>query len=227
MATSSESAVVHGRDLVFYPEPHEYFTPPGRDGGQRIPNVTTILEATGVCINFAALETMRPGVIEFKRQLGAAVHVDAHAFDDNDLDLDSVDPRVLPYVQAWATWRDNFCALPIGRERRVYHAVLGYCGTLDGIFEIGAKRVLVDIKTGDPDDAGAHLQTAAYQAAYELEYPDQRIHERWAVQLVPDRAVPYLVTNYTLRPDSWRDIQKFQAVLVTYHEQAIRRRRIR
>lgn len=207
--------------LVFYPETHEYFTQPGRDGGRPVPSVTTILRAVGVSADF---EHVAAATLEFSRQLGSAVHVDCHAFDDDDLELATVDLRVLPYLQAWTQFREATGLVPIARERRVYHPVYDYCGTLDGIFTgPGGQQVLIDVKTGDPEDAGAQFQTAAYQAAYVAEHPDARIDERWSVQLVPGRAVPYRITPYT----DFRDFKKFQAFLVTYHEQPQRRRRIR
>lgn len=220
-------AEVTGKALVFYAEPHEYWTPPGREGGTLVPNVTRVLSATGVSADFEGIDRRNPGVVDFRRQLGIAVHDDCHAFDDDDLDWPSVDDRVKPYVTAWSTWRLNHRARPIHRERTVFHRVLFCCGRLDGIFELeDGKRILVDLKIGDPDDAAAHLQTAFYEAAYRLEFPDERIDERWSVRLCPELVVPYRNTNYTTRPNAWRDIQKFQAVLTTYHEQAVRRRRI-
>lgn len=220
---SSERVLVTGADLVFYADGHEYWTPPGRIGGHQVVNVTTILRATGISEDFDAVERMRPGVVTFARDLGTAVHADCHALDDDDLDWTTVDDRVTPYVQAWATWRENYAATPLQRERRVYHPTFGYCGTLDGIFAIGGKQVLVDMKTGDPESAGAQFQTAAYEAAYLAEHPGERIDERWSVQLTPESAVPYRITPYR----DWADFRKFTAFLTTYWEQAARRRPIR
>lgn len=226
--SSSSLAPLTGGSLVFYADAHEYWTPPGRDGGLLVPNVTRVLSATGVATDFDDLERCNPGVIEYRRQLGTAAHMDCHAFDDDDLDWDSVDERVRPFVTSWSVMRENLRARPIHRERRVYHWMLNCCGTFDGIFEVdGVKRVLIDMKIGDPDDAAAHLQTAFYEAAYRLEFPDARIDERWSVQLCPERRVPYVITNYTAQADAWRHIQIFQAVLTTYHQHATRRRRIR
>lgn len=216
---SSEVALT-GQDLVFHAEDHSYWTPPGRNGGHRIPSVTQVLKAVRVSEDFDAIEAMRPGVIAFRRELGTAVHIDAHAFDDNDLDMATVDPRVAPYLKAWIEWRLNFHAMPIGRERRVYHPGYGYCGTLDGIFDVDGRKVLVDIKIGDPDSAAARFQTAAYAEAYIREHPEEQIDERWSVQLQPEHAVPYRVHRYT----DWTDFRKFQSFLVTYWEQAERRR---
>jgi hypothetical protein len=70
---------------------------------------------------------------------------------------------------------------PLARERRVFHPGDFYCGTLDGVFaRPSGLVVLIDIKLGDPFDAAAHLQTAAYQAAFAIDHPDIAIHERWA-----------------------------------------------
>jgi hypothetical protein len=217
--SSSELALTGGA-LIFYPESHAYYTPPGREGGRRIPSVTQILRAVGVSEDFDAIERSRPGVVTFARDLGTAVHADAHAYDDADLDHETVDPRVRPYLDAWIAWRDNYNAVPLHRERRVYHAAHQYCGTLDGIFDIGGQIVLVDVKTGDPLAAGAAYQTAAYEAAHQAEYPDLRIHERWSVQLTPENGVPYRITRY----QDWTDFRKFQAFVTTYWAQAARRR---
>jgi hypothetical protein len=59
---------------------------------------------------------------------------DAHAFDDDDLDWHSVDPRVEPYLRAWQAFRANTGVVPITRERMVLHPGLWFAGTLDGVF---------------------------------------------------------------------------------------------
>lgn len=215
-------------DLRYDPTSHTSTTPDGVD----VPHVTAILHAVGVAVDYDALSASGPRRAEqiaFRRQLGSAVHADCHAYDDGDLDWATVDPRVDPYVRvAWATCRENLGLVPLTRERQVFHPVLLYTGFLDGIFRCEGKRVLIDLKIGDPEDAGAAFQTAAYEAAYHAEHLDETIDERWAVQLLPERRpIPYVITNYSARLAAWRDMQKFQAFLLTYHEQACRRRRIR
>jgi len=209
--------------LSFDAAVHEYRLADGR----LVPSVTQILSAVGVAVDFEGLRSMSAKLaedIEVKRHIGTAVHMDAHAFDDDDLEWSTVDPRVAPFVLAWATFRENSGLVPLTRERRVFHPDHFYCGTLDGVFlSPHGARVLVDIKTGDPDDSGCAYQTAAYQAAYAIEHPDEPIAERWAVQLTPEHAVPYRVTPYT----DWRDFQTFQAFVTTFANQAARRRAAR
>jgi hypothetical protein len=209
-------------DLSFDPATHEYRLP----NGAIVPSVTQILSAVGVSVDFEALRASSErtaAAIDLKRDIGTALHADAYAFDDNDLDWSTVDPRVEPYLQAWATFRENTGLVPTTRERRVYNPFHGYAGTLDGIFRRpNGGLVLVDIKTGDPDDSGCAFQTAAYVAAYEFEHRDgEALAERWGVQLVPESRIPYRICPYT----SWQDWPKFQAFVTTYYHQAARRRR--
>lgn len=210
--------------LSFNADVHEYRLP----SGLVVPSVTHILKAVGVSTDFEAIAEASPRMasrIDEKRTLGTTVHADCHAFDDCDLEWNTVDPEVRPYLEAWASFRENVRLVPTARERRVFHPALFFCGTLDGIFlDTNGRRILVDIKTGDPDDAAAHLQTAAYEGAYLVEHPDQPIDERWSVRLCPKNVVPYRITNYSRRLDAWRDFSKFQACVTVFHEQAARRR---
>jgi len=207
--------------LQFDRDTHEYRLPDGR----RVPGVTEILAATGISTDFADLAGLSHALadaIERKRDLGTAVHDYCHAFDDDELDWERADPRVVPYVRAWECCRQNLRLHPVARERRVFHPIFEYAGTLDGIFARGLHRVLVDLKLGDPEDAAANFQLAAYEAAWLMEHPDETIDDRLAVQLCPDRSVPYLVTSYRAF-DTWQDFNKFTSFLTTYRHQAVRR----
>lgn len=210
-----------GALLQFDPVAHRYTLP----SGEHIPNVTTILRVTGVSVDFEAkrmLSRESAAAIDLKREIGSALHQDAHAFDDDDLDWSTVDSRVEPYLRAWATYRTNSGLRPVTRERRLYHQALRYCGTMDGIFVApDGHHVLIDIKTGDPTDAAGQYQTAAYALAYRTEYPDAPpILERCCVRLTPDRSVPYRVEPY----DDWQDEACWRAFVTTYYcGQAARR----
>jgi len=218
-------------DISYDPETHTSATPDGRP----VPHVTAVLQAAGLCEDFDDIMAMgrkQRGYVEHGRARGTAVHADCHAFDDDDLAWETVDERILPYVDAWRVFRENNDLHPVlhGRERRVYHPVYHYTGILDGVFEqflvpFGIKRILVDIKTGDPRDAAADLQTSAYQHAYEYE-TKLRIDERWAVWLRPGMRVPYKVTPYSEWPDADMHFPTFLACLTVYNEQVKRGRRV-
>jgi len=216
------ASVLTGADLQFDASTHIYRRP----DGVVVPSVTQVLRAVGVSTDFDALKGMseRLGLaIDSARDLGVAVHADAHAFDDDDLDWDTVDARVSPYIEAWSCFRENTQLTPITRERRLYHPGLCVSGTLDAILIRPCdttRRILVDIKTGDPDSVGARYQTAGYQLLWDAEHPDEPIAERWSVELTPERTVPYRITRY----DDWTDAGSFRAFVTTYHCQAARRK---
>lgn len=213
-------------DLTFNPATHTTTAPNGRD----VPHVTAVLHAVGVATNFEALASMGAAMaerIQLAAARGTAVHADCHAYDDYDLDWGSVDPRVRPYVEAWAQLREDKDLVPLahGRERQVYHPVHDYTGILDGVFVWGDRYVLLDIKTGDPEAAAAHLQTAAYEGPWNLAHPTQAATERWAAWLTPWRATPYRLVPYSARRDAYLDWQKWLACLAVYREQPGRRAR--
>ncbi len=206
---------VTAENLTFDPIAHRYTLPDGRD----VPSVTTILSAVGVSVDFEAIgarsEDMR-ATMEYRRQLGTAVHADCHAFDDSELDYEQVHPDVKPYLDAWVMFRLNTGFTPERRERLVYHSGRDYAGTLDAVGLIpNGRRILVDIATGDPKHSAKQFQTAAYAAAY----TENPIDERWAVQLTPDNGIPYRIHVYS----DWSDFGKFSAFVTTYHNQACRR----
>lgn len=220
-------SVLTAADLRYDPVSHTSTAP----DGSAIPHVTAVLYAVGVAKDFETLAGMSGRLalaIKEKRALGTVVHADCHAFDDGDLVWSTLDPRSAPYVEAWSVCRDQLGLVPLTRERRLFHADLRYTGILDGVFRTpNGERVLVDLKLGSPDDAAAHLQTAAYESAYIHEHPTEAISARWAIQLCPGLRQPYRVTNYSARLDAWRDAGIFQACLVVYWAQAGRRRPLR
>ena len=213
-------------DLVYDAATHTSRLPNGLD----VPHVTAVLSAVGVSTNFedlAQISQRLEDAIRMACARGTAVHADCHAYDDGDLAWETVDGRVRPYVEAWAACREAKGLKPLTRERRIFHPLYLYTGITDGIFRWKRSRVLIDIKTGDPEDAAAHLQTSAYGAAWDHEHPSEPIDARWAVRLVPGRRVPFRITNYTAadRYERHLDLPTWLACLTVYRAQPVRRLR--
>jgi hypothetical protein len=211
-------------DIIYDPLNHTSKLSDGRS----VPHVTTVLGATGVATNFAELAGVSSYVgenIEHARLRGQAVHADCHAYDDGELIMSTVHHAVRPYVEAWAFFRSQMGIEPEARERRLFHPVYFYTGIMDGIFWRGGKQhVLIDIKTGDPEDSACHLQTAAYEAAWRSATGITHAIERWGVHLTPKNRIPYRIKDYSGREDGPRDHGKWLACLCVYNEQRGRRK---
>lgn len=106
------------------------------------------------------------------RLRGQAVHAATRFLDEDDLDWETVVPEYRGYVQAWERFKHE-TSFQIGRdsegqllnEYRLYHAVFGYCGTLDRQGTIGTSDYLLDIKTGGPEDWHGY-QLAGYSQCF-------------------------------------------------------------
>lgn len=187
-----------------------------------VPGVTSILAHTGLSVDFAALASMSrqaDDALALRRELGTAVHADSHSWDDDDLDLETVDERVRPYLNAWTTCRENYGLVPVTRERLVYHPGLVYAGTMDGIFRLPSGRLILgDLCIGDLDDAGKRWQTAGYMKAFQVEHPDVPVTERWGIRLCPGKRIPYQIARYS----DWRDFDVFAAAVTVYGHQPTR-----
>lgn len=185
--------------LTFDEAAHVY-----RWDGEVVPSVTQVLHA------WSGIARLDESILAAARQLGTDVHLATALDDQDDLDSDSVDEMVLPYLQAWRIFCEfeDFEAFEV--ERMVYSKRHGYAGTFDryGRMRKRRKPVLLDIKTGTPDPTHGP-QTAAYAEAADLGVngPD-----RCTVYLQPGRKPPYLVEWHK----SAGDLAIFLAALTHY-----------
>ena len=145
-----------------------------RHEGRVIPSVTQILRAIE---NF---DFVKPEILERAREFGRHAHQATDLFDRGELDEDSLDVALVPYLNGWKK-----CLLETGMvvthsEQIVHNARMKYAGTLDKRATWKGTTWLVDLKSGGvPRSVGA--QTSAYQMALE-----DKPRRRLCVQLKPD-----------------------------------------
>ena len=171
--------------LTFDEATHTY-----RVDGVVVPNVTSVLEDCGNS-DFSMVPADK---LEAAQERGRLVHEITHFFDEDDLDTASVDPDLLPYLEAWTKFRVHTGFTPELIEERVYSELYGYAGTLDRVGVMGhGRRALVDIKSGAILPA-VRLQLAAYS------YCLDEVMDCFAVQLKKDGNYsvhgPYDPTEY-------------------------------
>ena len=189
-------------------------------GGLHPPSVTQIISCVPPFMG--RFDRVDPELLERKRQIGTMVHRATHYYDENTLDWQTVDPVLVPYLEAWKQFRAEKHFTPLLMETCVYHAAYGYAGTLDRVgtadTRAGESLALIDIKCGDGSMAGPQL--AAYLEAWRDmihagALPMMARHagahvSRWSVQLRDNGT--YDITTH----ESRRDWNFFKAALEIY-----------
>lgn len=191
--------------FTFVAETHEYFNA----HRARVPSVTQILEGVGL-VDYSHV---REEVLEHKAEIGDAAHKACHYHDEGDLNIATVDPVVLPYVNAWLLFRQEAKFTPELIEHKGIAAVDGmeYGFTLDRLGMFNGRPVLIEIKC----TAGVEISWGPQLAGYELALrPTTRMAlRRIAVHLKPNGkyslieyndAKDYQVFKWALGVESWK-----------------------
>lgn len=154
---------------IFDARTHRY-----RLGLRWVPSVTQILAP--LC-DFRGVPVP---VLRAAAAFGTAVHRACELDDLGRLDEARLDAALAPYLHAWR----SFCREHRARWRLVeaplYHASMGYCGTVDRYGLLGDEEVVVDLKTTSRLYPSVGPQLAAYHNAIERCSPHTR---RLAVRL--------------------------------------------
>jgi hypothetical protein len=140
-----------------------------RGGAQvEIPGVTRVLDTSGL-VDYSAV---RPEILERKSKFGKEAHRCTVLYDKSLLDWDSVDPRIIPYVESWVSFRRQTGFIPLLTEEQCIAEVSGmlYGMTIDrqgitGQRGLGKKRgfdTTVEIKTTSQILPHHAIQTAGY-----------------------------------------------------------------
>src|SRR2546430_413548 len=89
--------------------------------GRSIPSVTQVLSLSGI----SDVSRIPPHILERAAAIGTAVHVACELLDQDDLDLDSVDPLLAGYVLAYQKFRAESGFAPELIEHRAVGIVSG------------------------------------------------------------------------------------------------------
>lgn len=123
-------------------------------------------------------------------------------------------PKVKNCVEAAIGWMKTHLFHPLKVECQTYSRLYEYCGTYDHLAEItscgdptccpfqGRITILGDFKSSKRIYDEYRMQTAAYKAGHEEEYPDQRVDARVIIRL--DKEGDGIET-LTLMNDSYED----------------------
>jgi hypothetical protein len=147
-----------------------------RVGGLRVVSVTEALSLSG----HSDFSRVDPDVLRHAQWRGTSVH---RITADLDMGRDPgpIDAELVPYVDAYLTWRHDTGFKPELREHVVVSANHRYAGTTDIVGLLNDFDSLIDIKCTATLTAATGLQTAGYAIA--LERPHIK---RFALQLKPN-----------------------------------------
>lgn len=169
-------------------------------GGARLPSVTEVLKPL-----YGDLRFVDQDLLDYKSELGRAVHraVELHVLDG--LDYSTLDDQVASYFAQYLKFESDTGFKATASEQIVHHT-MGYAGTLDLAGNMGTIHAVIDIKTTAALSKAVALQLAAYKAAYiERDFKGPLV-KRFALRLTPD--------SYHLHPYSpARDSADFAAFM--------------
>ena len=186
--------------LKFDPETHTYWI-----NDIKVPSVTQILRDAGI-IDYSDIPKNK---LDIAMKFGRAVHRACELFDKNDLDMVTLDHRLIPYVDAWNKFLKETKFIveqyeqPIGSEKYMV------AGTPDRVGIFFNKRTILDIKSSYSFDLlGLPIQTGGYELIHnEGKKREYRVVGRMGVLLKPDG-------NYKIEPCTNRnDINVFLSAL--------------
>lgn len=142
--------------LKFEPGSHTYTL-----DGRKLPSVTQVLAP----LNDYSM--VPADILEAARVFGQHVHEACDLLNRDELDWQTLDTALVPYVSAWRDFLQDTGAVVIASESRVVHAKLGYAGSPDVVLAWGNRTMVPDIKATAVVPATVGPQTAAYAKAWQ------------------------------------------------------------
>ncbi len=166
-------------EIIFDDPTHTYTV-----NGSRYPSVT---EVVGM---LRPESGARQDVLEYKRQIGKAVHKAVELMEAGRLDVATVDPAIVPFVAAWSKFKAETGFAVLHSEMIVYSKKLRVAGTLDLTGMRGDLIELLDLKAVWAMGDETAIQTAGYSMLYE-ELTGVKVQRRGGLQLLRDGQYRY------------------------------------
>lgn len=141
----------------FDPEKHVYRL--GGSGGRILPSVTGIIRPL---MDFSMVD---PTKLEYRRQLGTAVHLATELHDEGNLNEDTLDPAIIPYLDAWKKFKLEMNVNILASEESIFHSTLLYAGRLDNRATVGGWPYVIDKKCTATLSPVTGIQLAGYLGA--------------------------------------------------------------
>jgi hypothetical protein len=176
--------------------------------GKAVPSVTQALTLAGL----DELAHVPRRFLARAAAIGTAVHQACEFLDQDDLDLDSLDPAIVGYVLGYQRFKmeHNFSIITIERRGVATDPTpggLAYGFCLDRIGILDGKETLIDLKTATKKSASWAIQTAAYGEAVEFEGLRMAVHltKQGGYKLIPhEEAGDFEQWHHALANAHWK-----------------------
>jgi hypothetical protein len=147
--------------------------------GRPVPGVTSVIREI-----LAPLFRVDSDLMRRAAEFGKAVHRACELDDKKTLDMETLDPALVPWLEGWRKFRAEHPETMWHSETKICSYKFRFAGTLDRIsINPGSDQpTLLDIKTSTTIGPEVGIQTAAYKMAAE-EYLGIKIKSRLCVQL--------------------------------------------
>lgn len=140
--------------LKFDEEKHMYTL-----GNERLPSVTQLMK------DFSNFDAIPKNILERKTKIGTFTHLAIELYLLGTLDESTLHPDVAIYFNSWLNWwNENKHRIKVlGIEKRFYHPIYKYAGTIDLHCLWDDVETVIDWKTAIEFSIWYEAQTAAYQ----------------------------------------------------------------
>jgi len=126
-------------DGLLFDEEHHIFTL--ETTGERLPSVTQVLAKEGLSPDYSRVDP-------WYALRGKYAHKATQLHDNNTLDESTIDPEIMPYLEAYKQFRLEWGKEIIESETRLYHPIYRYAGILDRIIKGNKCYILFLRKDG-------------------------------------------------------------------------------
>lgn len=144
--------------------------------GLLIPSVTQVLTLAGI----SDVSGIPAHILDRASAIGTAVHQACEFLDQDDLELESLDPSIVGYVVGYQKFREEQKFTSELVEHRIIAELggmkYGMCVDRMGRFEGSDVPVVLDIKTSSRPQASWAIQTAAYAIGLSLDCERKIVH---------------------------------------------------
>ncbi|HZL95221.1 MAG TPA: hypothetical protein VFB99_16320 [Vicinamibacterales bacterium] len=158
------------------------------------------------------IENADPYDVQYKQAIGNATHRAIHLDVRSDLNEETVDVEVWPYLRGWRQFVADTGYRSVLSHERLYSELYEYSGELDAVGILNGRIIVPDFKccAAKPGPI-VGLQLAAYAQLLRENFKGQPIADvrrRFALWFTPERAPGYVLVPFD-KPSDWPDFLSY------------------